>query len=163
MSLSRFYSIAQIEYCRNFIFKRHFPIHNILERSCEIGLWRLTANRISEIFGTRLSKRMRGMATTSSAPTGRTPSPNSTRNSPVSCATNSAPTISFSSLSPSVPTSKTDHIPRNRRGSQRNQCIVVHWTPCANQKSTTYGLRNEVSGELSALSGARRGPRSMKS
>jgi hypothetical protein len=62
-----------------------------------------------------------------------------------------------------VPTSKTDHIPRNRRGSQRNQCIVVHWTPCANQKSTTYGLRNEVSGELSALSGARRGPRSMKS
>src|SRR3984893_521242 len=29
MSLSRFYSIAQIEYCRNFIFKRHFPIHKI--------------------------------------------------------------------------------------------------------------------------------------
>ena len=25
MNLSRFYSIAQIEYCRNFIFKRHFP------------------------------------------------------------------------------------------------------------------------------------------
>src|SRR5260370_735031 len=50
MSLSRFYSIAQIEYCRNFIFKRHFPIHKIFERSCEIGLWRLTANRISEIF-----------------------------------------------------------------------------------------------------------------
>jgi hypothetical protein len=43
MSLSRFYSIAQIEYCRNFIFKRHFPIHKIFERSCEIGLWRLTA------------------------------------------------------------------------------------------------------------------------
>ena len=60
MSLSRFYSIAQIEYCRNFIFKRHFPIHEIFERSCEIGLWRLTANRISEIFGVRLDKRMRG-------------------------------------------------------------------------------------------------------
>jgi hypothetical protein len=27
MNLSRFYAIAQIEYCRNFIFKRHFPIH----------------------------------------------------------------------------------------------------------------------------------------
>jgi hypothetical protein len=27
MNLSRFYAIAQIEYFRNFIFKRHFPIH----------------------------------------------------------------------------------------------------------------------------------------
>src|SRR5450432_4358376 len=49
MSLSRFYSITQIEYCRNFIFKRHFPIHKIFERSCEIGLWRLTAHKSSEI------------------------------------------------------------------------------------------------------------------
>jgi hypothetical protein len=32
MNLSRFYAIAQIEYCRNFIFKRHFPIHKIFER-----------------------------------------------------------------------------------------------------------------------------------
>ena len=64
MSLSRFYSIAQIEYCRNFIFKRHFPIHKIFERSCEIGLWRLTANRISEIFGVRLDKRLRGKLAT---------------------------------------------------------------------------------------------------
>jgi len=60
MDLSRFYAIAQIEYCRNFIFKRHFPIHKIFERSCEIGLWRLTANRIREIFGVRLNKRLRG-------------------------------------------------------------------------------------------------------
>jgi hypothetical protein len=60
MNLSRFYAIAQIEYCRNFIFKRHFPIHKIFERSCEIGLWRLTANRISEIFGVRLTKKLRG-------------------------------------------------------------------------------------------------------
>ena len=64
MSLSRFYSIAQIEYCRNFIFKRHFPIHKIFERSCELGLWRLTANRISEIFGVRLNKRMHGKLAT---------------------------------------------------------------------------------------------------
>jgi hypothetical protein len=54
MNVSRFYSMAQIEYCRNFIFKRHFPIHKIFERSCEIGLWRLTAHRMSEIFGVRL-------------------------------------------------------------------------------------------------------------
>src|ERR1700675_1608512 len=45
INVSRFYAIAQIEYCRNFIFKRNFPIHKIFERSCEIGLWRLTANR----------------------------------------------------------------------------------------------------------------------
>jgi hypothetical protein len=64
MNLSRFYSIAQVEYCRNFIFKRHFPIHKIFERSCEIGLWRLTANRISEIFGVRLNKRFRGKLAT---------------------------------------------------------------------------------------------------
>ncbi len=64
INLSRFYAIAQIEYCRNFIFKRHFPIHKIFERSCEIGLWRLTANRISEIFGVRLTKRLRGKLAT---------------------------------------------------------------------------------------------------
>jgi len=64
MNLSRFYAIAQIEYCRNFIFKRHFPIHKIFERSCEIGLWRLTANRISEIFGVRLNQRLRGKLAT---------------------------------------------------------------------------------------------------
>src|SRR5215471_10674079 len=60
MNLSRFYSMAQIEYCRNFIFKRHFPIHKIFERGCEIGLWRLTANRISEVFGVRRTKKLRG-------------------------------------------------------------------------------------------------------
>ena len=60
MNLSRFYAIAQIEYCRNFIFKRHFAIHKLFERGCEIGLWRLTANRISELFGVRLTKPLRG-------------------------------------------------------------------------------------------------------
>jgi hypothetical protein len=62
--LRRFYAMAQIEYCRNFIFKRHFPIHKIFERSAEIGLWRLTASRISQIFGVRLSKRLRGKLAT---------------------------------------------------------------------------------------------------
>jgi hypothetical protein len=36
-----------------------FRIHKIFERSCEIGLWRLTANRISELFGVRLTKQLR--------------------------------------------------------------------------------------------------------
>src|SRR6202008_5029207 len=60
LNLSRFYAIAQIEYCRNFIFKRNFPIHKLFERSCELGLWRLTADKITEIFGTRLNRRMHG-------------------------------------------------------------------------------------------------------
>src|SRR5450432_4914327 len=58
LNLSRFYAIAQIEYCRNFIFKRHFPIHRLFERSCELGLWRLTGDKIAAIFGTRLNRRM---------------------------------------------------------------------------------------------------------
>jgi hypothetical protein len=64
MNLRRFYAINQIEYCRNFIFKRHFPIHRIFERSCEIGLWRLTANKISEIFGVRVTKKLKGKLNT---------------------------------------------------------------------------------------------------
>lgn len=64
INLSRFYAIAQIEYCRNFVFKRNFPIHKIFERSCELGLWRLTAHKISEVFGVRLTKRLRGKLST---------------------------------------------------------------------------------------------------
>ena len=64
MNLRRFYAVSQIEYCRNFIFKRHFPIHKIFERSCEVGLWRLTANKIAEIFGRRVTKRMKGKLNT---------------------------------------------------------------------------------------------------
>src|SRR5215813_8303953 len=64
INLSRFYAIAQIEYCRNFIFKRHFPIHKLFERSCELGLWRLTADRIAEIFGTHVNRRMQGKLAT---------------------------------------------------------------------------------------------------
>ncbi len=74
VNVSRFYAIAQIEYCRNFIFKRNFPIHKLFERSCELGLWRLTPtgqarglkahDKIAEIFGTRLNRRMRGKLAT---------------------------------------------------------------------------------------------------
>jgi hypothetical protein len=55
MNLRRFYAISQIEYCRNFIFKRRFPIHKIFERSCELGLWRLSANKISDLQDLRQS------------------------------------------------------------------------------------------------------------
>ena len=60
INLSRFYAITQIEYCRNFIFKRNFPIHKLFERACELGLWRLTADKMAAIFGTRLHRRHRG-------------------------------------------------------------------------------------------------------
>ena len=66
LNLSRLYAISQIEYCRNFIFKRHFPIHKLFERSCELGLWRLGADKIATIFGTRINRhrRMRGKLAT---------------------------------------------------------------------------------------------------
>jgi hypothetical protein len=60
VNLNRKYSINQIEYCRNFIFKRNFPIHKIFERSCELGLFRLAADKVAHIFGVRLTKRLRG-------------------------------------------------------------------------------------------------------
>jgi hypothetical protein len=49
---------------RAFIFKRNFPIHKFVERSCDLGLWRLTAYKIAEIFGTRLHRRHRGKLAT---------------------------------------------------------------------------------------------------
>jgi hypothetical protein len=64
MNFSRFYSISQIEYCRNFIFKRNFPIHKLFERSCELGLWRLTAHKISEVFLQRLHRKISGKLAT---------------------------------------------------------------------------------------------------
>jgi hypothetical protein len=64
MNLHRFYALNQMEYCRNFIIKRHFPIHRLFERSCEMGLWRLTAHKISEIFGVRVTKKLKGKLNT---------------------------------------------------------------------------------------------------
>src|ERR1700694_6258646 len=64
MNLSRFYAINQIEYCRNFVFNRHSPIHKVCERSCGLGLVRLTAHKISEIFGVRLTRKFRGKLST---------------------------------------------------------------------------------------------------
>jgi hypothetical protein len=64
MNLRRFYAVSQIEYCRNFIFKRNFPIHRIFERGCEIGLWRMTANKIAEVFGQRVTRKLKGKLNT---------------------------------------------------------------------------------------------------
>jgi hypothetical protein len=40
------------------------PTHKLFERSCDLGLWRLTADKIAEIFGTRLNRTMRGKLAT---------------------------------------------------------------------------------------------------
>lgn len=58
--LRRDYSLNQIEYARNFVFRRHFPIHRFFERSCELGVFRLSADQITQIFGFRKHKRLRG-------------------------------------------------------------------------------------------------------
>ncbi|MEP7304820.1 MAG: hypothetical protein ABJA98_04810 [Acidobacteriota bacterium] len=60
INLRRAYSLNQVEYCRNFIFRRHFPIHKIFERSCELGVFCLTADIITQIFGVRKHQRLRG-------------------------------------------------------------------------------------------------------
>ena len=58
--LHRLYAVSQIEYCRNFIFKRHWPIRSIFQRSCELGLYLLTADRIACLFGQRCRRRITG-------------------------------------------------------------------------------------------------------
>ena len=60
INLKRHYSIQQVEYCRNLIFRRHSPIHKLFERACDIGLLRLLPDKITHIFGFRVHKRTRG-------------------------------------------------------------------------------------------------------
>ncbi len=60
INLRRAYSINQAESCSHFILKGNFSIHKIFERSCEMGLLHLTADKISQIFGFRVSQRLRG-------------------------------------------------------------------------------------------------------
>lgn len=60
MNLRRFYVMAQMEYCHNFIFRQNFPIRKLFQRSCELGLFTITANKISNMFGTRVTKQFKG-------------------------------------------------------------------------------------------------------
>jgi hypothetical protein len=60
INLGRYYSLQQVEYCRNLIFRRNFPIHKLFERSCDLGLLRLSADRIAQVFGWRLHQRIGG-------------------------------------------------------------------------------------------------------
>ena len=58
--LHRLWAVNQVEYCLNFIFKLNRPIAEIFRRSCELGLYLLTASRIANIFGQKLQKRFHG-------------------------------------------------------------------------------------------------------
>ena len=60
INLSRDYSLNQVEYCRNFLFRRNSPIHKLFERSAKLGVFRLTANKIAQIFGVRKHRSVRG-------------------------------------------------------------------------------------------------------
>jgi hypothetical protein len=60
INLKRHYSIQQVEYCRNLIFRRNFPIHKLFERSCDIGLLRMLPDKITQIFGFRINQKLRG-------------------------------------------------------------------------------------------------------
>jgi len=64
INLNRHYSLQQVEYCCNYVFRRNFPIHNLFERSCDLGLFRLTADKLSHMFGFRLHRRMPGKLAT---------------------------------------------------------------------------------------------------
>ena len=58
--LERSYYVHQVEYCQNFVFKRGHPIRKIFERSCELGLWSMTGERIWRAFGRGHRDRIKG-------------------------------------------------------------------------------------------------------
>lgn len=58
--LERSYYLHQVEYSQNFLFRRNRPIRTLFERSCELGLWRLTGDKILELFGGQRRRRLDG-------------------------------------------------------------------------------------------------------
>jgi len=60
MDLRRYYYISQVEYSQNLVFKRNHPIHAIFERSCDLGLLRITTSHLANFFGWRITKRTKG-------------------------------------------------------------------------------------------------------
>jgi hypothetical protein len=58
--LHRLYAVSQIEYCRNFIFKSRWPIRSLFQRSCELGLYLLTADRVALLLGRLRRQRIAG-------------------------------------------------------------------------------------------------------
>jgi len=60
IDLPRYYYLSKVEYPQNILFKPNHPIHSIFERSFDLGLARITPQRIAHIFGWRITKRTKG-------------------------------------------------------------------------------------------------------
>jgi len=60
MNLHRYYFISQVEFCSNLIVRRHTPIDRLFKRSCEVALASISADRISQFFGQRLTRCLKG-------------------------------------------------------------------------------------------------------
>ena len=60
IDLRRYHYLSQVEYAQNIVFKRNHPIHSIFERSCDLGLTRITPQRMAHIFGWRITKHTKG-------------------------------------------------------------------------------------------------------
>lgn len=56
----RYWCFSQVEYCLNFIFKRTHPIRDLYIRSCDLGLLTLTMDKVANIFGRRVTRRIQG-------------------------------------------------------------------------------------------------------
>ena len=60
IDLRRYYYLSQVEYAPNIVFKRNHPIPSIFKRSCDLGLPRITPQRMAHIFGWRITKHAKG-------------------------------------------------------------------------------------------------------
>jgi len=60
MNLRPAYYIAQIEYSTNFIFKRNSRIKELFERICQSGIMNLSYDKISRVFGKRITRHLKG-------------------------------------------------------------------------------------------------------
>jgi len=60
MGLHRYYFISQVEWCSNLIFHRHFPIDRLFKRASELALASITADKISQFFGSRITRCLNG-------------------------------------------------------------------------------------------------------
>src|SRR5438876_740173 len=58
------YYLHQVEYSRNFVFRRNRPIRELFVRSCELGLWGLAADKVVNIFGGQRRHRLNGKVQT---------------------------------------------------------------------------------------------------
>jgi hypothetical protein len=54
------YSLSQMEYATDIAFKRTSHLKNMFDRACELGLLISSADRISKLFGMRITRRIKG-------------------------------------------------------------------------------------------------------